>query len=456
MRAVGLSLLLAAVGSAATAADRPNLVLIIADDMAWNDCGAYGHPHIRTPNIDRLAKDGLRFDRAYLTTSSCSPSRSSMITGRYPHNTDAGQLHLPLPGNQVTFVELLKKSGYYTAAAGKWHLGPATKPKFDTVKEGGGPSGCENWVPVLRDRPKDQPFFLWLAAIDPHRGYQPNSIPKPHTADDVIIPPFIPDTSEVRKDFGLYYDEISRMDGFIGQVVAELDRQKVADDTLILFITDNGRPFPRCKTTLYDSGIRTPFIVRWPSRVKAGGITGSLVSSLDIAPTFLELAGVEAGPTFQGESFAKTLTDPAAPVRRYAIAEHNWHDFDDHQRGVRGSRFLYIRNHYTDIPLTPPADAVGGPTYQEMRRLNKASELTPVQAMPFRQPRPTEELYDSTTDPFQMRNLAGDPAHAAVLSEMRAELLKWEKATEDIVPGERRPDEFDRDTGRRLKAKKAK
>ena len=157
-------------------AAKPNIILIIADDMAWNDCGAYGHPKIRTPNIDKLAQQGMTFNNAFLTTSSCSPSRCSIITGRYPHNTDAGQLHLPLPKEQVTFPELLKQAGYHTGAAGKWHLGNATKPKFDIVREGGDSGGAGHWVPMLKDRPTDKPFFMWFASFDPHRPYQKNTI----------------------------------------------------------------------------------------------------------------------------------------------------------------------------------------------------------------------------------------------------------------------------------------
>jgi N-sulfoglucosamine sulfohydrolase len=193
---------LAGLATSACAADAPppNVVLIIADDMAWDDCGAYGNPKVRTPHIDRLAREGMRFDRAFVTASSCSPSRSSILTGRYPHNTEAEELHWPLPPEQVTFVEKLKASGYWTAAAGKWHLGNAIKDRFHVVREAGASgfqlgtgknvqarmsaegsgaaqSGCDQWVPALRDRPRDKPFFLWLAALDPHRDYQPGTIP---------------------------------------------------------------------------------------------------------------------------------------------------------------------------------------------------------------------------------------------------------------------------------------
>ena len=433
--------------------NRPNLILIIADDMGWDDCGAYGHPKIRTPNIDRLSKKGMRFDRAFLTTSSCSPSRSSIITSRYPHNTEAGELHVPLPATQVTFPELLRKAGYYTAAAGKWHLGPATKAKFDTVKEGGRPSGCEHWVSLLRDRPQDKPFFLWLASFDPHRPYEPNSIEQPHTAADVVIPPFIPDTPKIRDDFARYYDEIHRLDHYVGLILDELDRQKVSQNTLVIFISDNGRPFPRCKTTLYDSGIRTPFLACWPARIRPGSVCGSLISSIDIAPTFLELAGIAPPSSFQGRSFAQVLTRPTATIRDYAFAEHNWHDFDDHQRAVRGPRFLYIENNYTDIPLTPPCDVIRSDTFQDMRRLHAAGTLTLAQQRPFLKPRPPEELYDTDADPHQLNNLADDPAHAETLQNLRKVLAEWKRSTGDAVPSKRRADEYHRDTGERLSTK---
>ena len=439
------------VAAAPSSTPRPNFVVMIADDMAREDCGAYGHPKIRTPTIDRLAAEGLRFDRAFLSCSSCSPSRASILTGRYPHATGAGELHLPLPAEQVTFVEKLKAAGYYTASAGKWHLGRDAERRFDRVYKGGGASGCEKWVGALRERPRDKPFFLWLAAVDPHRGYGKNAIPKPHSGADAVVPPYFPDVPETRDDLALYYDEISRMDSFMGEVLNELEEQKVERDTLVLFLSDNGRPFPRCKTTVYDSGIHTPFIVRWPSAVKANGVTQSLVSSVDIASTFLQLAGAVVPASFQGVSFAAVLRDPSAEVRHHAFAEHNWHDYTAHKRAVRSARFTYVWNAYPDLPGTPPADAVRSPTYNVMQRLHAAGDLSPAQRDCFVAPRPAEELYDALDDPHSLRNLAGDPAYANRLAALRAVLEAWKKETGDSVSETRRPDGFDRQSGKRLK-----
>ena len=474
MRIVSLAgLLLGSLLSTSRAAEgpkRPNVVLIIADDMAWDDSGAFGNLNVETPHIDRLAREGMRFDRAFVTASSCSPSRSSLITGRYPHATDAEELHWPLPPEQVTFVEKLGAAGYWTAAAGKWHLGNAVKPRFDLVREANpagfqlgtgkdarsrmtahgssaAKSGCDQWIPVLRDRPKDKPFFLWLASLDPHRDYEGGILARPHRPEAVVVPPYLPDVPEVRKDLALYYDEISRLDRYVGEVLAELDRQGVAENTLVFFLSDNGRPFPRSKTTLYDSGIRTPLIARWPGHVAPGSRCSGLVSTIDIAPTILKSAGIEPGPSFQGMDLSPLFRDPTAKVRGVIFAERNWHDYAAHGRAARTERFKYIRNDDHDTPLTPPADAVRSPTFVAMRRLRDAGELTPSQRSCFVSPRPAEELYDVDADPHESVNLAGDPKHSEVLADMRKALSEWGRETGDAVPGRLSPDEFDREAG---------
>lgn len=443
-----LAVLVFAVASSASAADKPNILVIIADDLGAEDTGAYGHPKIRTPNIDRLAKGGMRFDRAILTCSSCSPSRSSLLTGRYPHQTGAEQLHWPLPADQVMFTTPLREAGYWTAAVGKWHLGAAAKKQFDVVKEGGGKGGAENWVPTLRDRPKDKSFFVWLAAIDPHRPYEKNAVAEPHKPADAVVPPYLPDTPVVRIDLAEYYDETARLDGFVGQVLDELDRQKIAENTVVIFLSDNGRPFPRCKTTVYDSGVRTPFLVRWPGRVKAGTTCNRLISAVDLAPTVLGLGGVKPGPSFVGKDIAPLLADPKQVVREYAFSEHNWHDFEARGRAVRSERFKLIRNDYRDLPNTPPADAVRSPTFAELQRLRDADKLTAPLKACFEKPLPKEELYDLDADPHELTNLAGDPKHAETLTKLRKVLDDWGKEINDLVPKERTPDEFDRETGK--------
>lgn len=452
--------------------DRPNIVLIIADDMAWDDSSPYGHESIPTPNLQRLADEGMKFEKGFVTISSCSPSRASIITGQYPTTTDADELHWPLPASKITFVEKLKASGYWTGAAGKWHLGDAMKKRFDKVIEvdtsgfqlptgsdaasgkfketlaGEAQSGCADWIKLMDERAKDKPFFLWLAALDPHRPYHPDIVPNGTSEDSVKIAPYHPDTPLVRKDYQLYYDEIIRLDKYVGKVLDRLQQIGADKNTLVCFISDNGRPFPRDKTTLYDSGIRTPFLVRWPAAVEGGSVCKEIVSTVDIARTFLGIARIDKiPPTFKGRSFLTQLIDPTKPGREYIFAEKNWHDFEDHSRAVRNKRYKYIRNYYDDLPLTPPADAVRSPTYDEMKRLGRANQLLPHQLSCFIQPREKEELYDTEVDPHELNNVASDPRYASVVLAMRAALKSWETTHNDSPPKLRTADEFNRVTG---------
>jgi N-sulfoglucosamine sulfohydrolase len=438
-----------------SAASRPNIVLIVADDVSWNDIGAYGHPTIKTPRLDRMAEGGIRFDNAYLTASSCSPSRSSIITGRYPHNTGAEQLHWALPGSQVTFTEKLMEAGYWTGMAGKWHLGDEVRDRFDVVLEkeyeDGTPTGAEDWVTLLKARQKEKPFFLWLAAWDAHRPFFEEDLPVRHSREDVVLPPYYPATETYLDDFLEYYDEIARFDLSVGAVLDELDVQGVGDNTLVIVIADNGRPYARDKATMYDSGMKTPFIARWPVGIRAGSVSESIVSVIDLAPTFLELADTPAPEMFEGRSMTELFENPDTPFRSFAASERNWHDFEDHGRSVRTKRFRYIRNHYNDLPATPSGDTVYHKTWWELVRLNEQGALNDQQGRPFRAPRPKEELYDMEADPLSLHNLAEDPDYQTILANHRKLLDTWMEETGDFIPSIRTPDDFDRLNGKPTK-----
>jgi arylsulfatase len=432
---------------------RPNIVLIIGDDISDADFGCYGHPNIRTPNVDKLAADGLRFTNAYLTTSQCSPTRCSLITGRYPHNTGAPELHMPLPEGQVMFPALLKQSGYYTAAAGKWHMGKYAKSAFDRVA-GGGAGGEERWLDCLQQRPKDKPFFMWFASSDAHRGWDDKIQAKRHTPEDVVFPPYLIDTPDARADMAKYYDEVQRLDRYTGYVVEELKKQSVLDNTMIIFMADNGRPFPRCKTRLYDSGIKTPFVIHWPNGLKNNGtVSHSLVSTIDIAPTILELAGLRSSKTFQGVSFTPLLADPKASTRKYVFAERNWHAQIAHERMVRHGDYLYIRNAHPQLPQICGLESQC--PQKELREFAKAGKLTPAQMDPLLEPRPAEELFNVADDYHQINNIVADPKHRKELKKLRKLMDQWQKRTGDTTPSldQATPDRFDRRTGKPIHGK---
>lgn len=428
---------------------KPNFIIIIGDDISWNDLGCYGHPTVKSPNIDRLAQEGITFTNTYLTASSCSPSRCSIIAGRYPHNTGAAELHTPLPAGIPTLPGELKKSGYYTAAAGKWHLGPNANADFDLVVEKDiGVGGEAQWVGVLQERPKDKPFFMWFAAPDAHRDWQPDPEGVPHDPDQSVIPPYLADAPGTRQDLAKYYDEIQRFDRYTGLVKQELIKQKVYENTLILIMADNGRPFPRAKTRVYDSGMKTPFVLSWPKIIKnPGTINSSLISVIDIAPTFLELAGIEAGPTFQGISFAGVLQKPGTEHRNYVFAEHNWHDYEAHERMVRTKYFMYVVNNRPNLPNQGPADSNRSPSYEDLKNSRDQGKLTAAQADVFLAPRPHEELFDCINDPEQLINLASDVRYAQVLDDLRAVLQRWAEETGDDVPDHLTKSWYDTETG---------
>jgi arylsulfatase len=418
--------------SDSTAKDgRPNFVFILADDVSWNDLGCYGNTGIKTPHFDRVARDGLRFENAYMVTSSCSPSRCSMITGRYPHNHGAPELHTELPLDQVTFPQLLRDAGYHTVLSGKNHMGDVRRA-FDVISRGKGPGKEEDWVEQLRDRPKDKPFFCWFASVDAHRDWQFNEDAPRYAPEDVTVPPYLYDGPKTREDFTGYYHEISRLDHYVGAVCAELERQEVLDNTYLVFCADNGRPFPRCKTRLYDSGIKTPMIVYAPGRVRAEVASG-LVSSIDLAPTFLELAGVTIPETVQGVSFTALLQNPAATSRDMLFAEHNWHVFQAHERMVRQGDWAYIRNAWPERQNLCIESTAEYPAGEELWAAEARGDLQPHQRDIFTVPRAAEELYDLAADPKQMSNLAGDPAHAETLNRLRRLLDQWTEETGDTV-----------------------
>ena len=441
---------------------RPNVILLIADDVSWDDWGCYGHPRARTPHVDALAAGGLRFTQAFLTASSCSPSRSSVITGRYPHNLGAAaELHREMPAHLPWFPTLLRASGYYTALVGKNHMrpapgAPAAQP-FDLVSAGqtkDNAGGHGRWVQALRDRPRDKPFFFWFAAIDAHRDWEADRQwredlygPK-HRARDMIVPPCLIDDEDTRRDLASYHNEVTRFDWHVGQVVAELKAQGVMDDTLLLVMADNGRAFPGSKTRVQDTGMKTALIAHWLRGIASrGAACDSLVSAIDLAPTILSLAGVKDTPTVQGVSLLPLFADPAAEVRRFAFSEHNWHDYEAHARAVRSEGYLYIRNARPALAWQGPADSVRSPAHRSLLAAAARGGLSPAQADVLLAPRPDIELYHTATDPLQLRNLAADPAHAAARERLAQALRLWAEQTADSVPERLSPDKYSRTTG---------
>lgn len=419
------------------AQEHPNIILFIADDISFDDFGCYGNSVVKTPHIDGLAENGLRFNNMYLTASSCSPSRNSIITGRYPHNTGAPELHTEPPLSMVSFPEILRQKGYYTALSGKFHMGAYAKKGFDDLiidAESIGDGGEEAWVDILRNRPNDKPFFLWYAAYDAHRNWGENKFQGTHDPNRIHPPEYLTQGTRTKQDLASYYDEIARFDYYIGEVVNELQNQKVLENTILIVMSDNGRPFPHSKTRINDRGLKTPFVVHWPMFIEGSQEFNGLVSAIDIAPTILELTKEDVPDFFQGHSFKNILTNSQDHFRNYVFGEHNWHDYEAHGRMVRDGSFMYILNSRPKLALMGPADSVSSPSQADLDSLNSLDALTDKQKEIFLLPRPKEELYDLAKDPNQYMNLASKPENTEVLLKYRAILQEWMTLTGDNIP----------------------
>jgi N-sulfoglucosamine sulfohydrolase len=418
---------------------KPNVIIIIADDISWDDFGCYGNNQVKTPNIDRIAENGIRFNNVYLTASSSSPSRNSIMTGRYPHNTGAAELHTEPPVTMLSFPEFLRENGYYTAMSGKFHMGDYAQRGFDDIitdLELVGNGGQKMWVSQLQSRNMEKPFFMWFAAYDAHRDWGPNVFSGTHDPDSIVPPVYLANMPGTRKDIAAYYDEVYRFDHYVGEVVDELKRQDVLENTLIIVMSDNGRPFPHSKTRVNDRGMKTPFIAYWPSKIDKRFVSQGLVSVIDIAPTILSIAGIEIHEQFQGRSFEMLFTRPDAQFRNFVFAEHNWHDYEAHQRMVRDKEFMYILNSRPGLSQAGPADAISSDSFRDLVTLKEQGKLSAIQADIFMIPRAKEEFFDLSFDPDQLVNLASHPGYTKELERLRKILLQWMEDTGDSIPDE--------------------
>ena len=451
-RATLLSLLALTAGASTLGAlqrppDRPNIVVYVADDLGWRDTGVYGNAAVRTPNIDRIARSGLTVRYAFVTSPQCSPSRISILSGRYPHTTRTEDLHTPTPGGVRILPSYLQSAGYFTGMMAKTHLGPNAERQFqwyspETVAA----------LPAFLDSAGTRPFFLWVAFHEPHRPYDTTAAPS-HAPERSVVTPYLVDTRATRTDIARYYDAVAAMDRKIGEMTAELERRGLAGKTLVVFLSDNGAPFPREKGTLYDSGTREPLLFSWPGVVQPAAVYDRApVGLVDLMPTLLEVAGVAPDSLVQGRSFRSLLAAPESYTpQEYVFTERNWHDCDEHQRAVRDGRWKLIRTDaYTDLPLCTAADIGTSPSFQALRQraASAPARLTAAQRRLFEVPRARLELYDLERDPWEVHNLAGDPAQAARVRQMAEVLQEWMERTDDFPAAWRvRDDNTDRITG---------
>lgn len=423
-----------------TGRDTPNFLILIADD-AGMDFGCYGNQNIKTPHIDQLASSGMLFENAFLTSPQCSPSRISILTGKYPHTTRTEDLHTPLPEGIKFLTTYLRAKGYFTGSNGKTHWGPNGDRQFDWYDKE--LSSFEDFLEATRGNP----FFFWTGFSDPHRPYQTGSIADPHAPEQVVVKNHLVDDAGTRKDIAMYYDEIFRMDSVSGRYIEILRNNKLLKDTYVIFLSDNGAPFPREKGTLYDTGIRTPFIVSGPE-VPEGEVYDGLLSVIDFAPTVLEIAGIDKPEDMPGMSFSPVLKGDLVVAPEYVYSERNWHDCDEHMRSIRSDQYKLILNAYTERPHGTAADLANSPSWFSLLERKQNGTLSREQTLIFTVPRPSVELYDLSSDPGEYHNLAFDPKYRQIANYLLVELQQWMDITDDFPSTFRtRRDHTDRLTG---------
>jgi len=400
--------------------------------------GCSGDTLAETPNIDRLAAEGRRYPLAFSTAAVCSPSRCAVITGMYA--TSIGAHHhrtsttrpdvpeLPTPYEVVPppyvkpFTEYLRAAGYYCTNNAKTDY--QFTPPSTTWDECGRNA---HW----RHRAPGQPFFaVFNDTVTHESGMWARERPPQTDPAAVRLPDYLPDTPRVRESLARHYDNLAAADRRVGELLAQLDADGLADDTVVFLWSDHGEGLPRGKSWLYDSGIRVPLIVRWPDRLQGGAVDEGLVSMIDLAPTVLGLAGLPLPAHLQGRPFL----GPEARPREYVFAARDRHDeMYDMVRAVRDQRYKYIRNFQPELPyLTWNAYRHRHPAMQEMWRLFAEGHLEGAPLGLFATARPPEELYDTEADPQELRNLAGDPAHAGTLGRLRGALAGWRADCGDL------------------------
>jgi len=428
---------LSAPAIAQTRSPLPNMVFLLSDDHSVPDLGCYGNRAVHTPNLDRMAREGMRFNNAFVASPQCSPNRSAIFTGCTPHTIATTRLHTPFPEWERTYIEALQERGYFVAAFRKVHQGSEFDKRWDWY--GGEQIEFQRFFKAL---PAGKPFFLHVGFTDPHRPYKPGAFSPPHDPEKVIVPKYLPDTPAVRQDLAHYYDYIARMDAQCGELFEQLRQRGLAENTLVMFTGDNGLPFPRAKGTCYDAGIHVPMLAWWPGRIAAGSVKNELVPHIDLPATWLDLAGAAAPRKMQGRSFLNLLVGKEYQPRKAVFSERNWHDNFDPIRSVRTERYKLIFNAAPHFPYRPSWDLEDSPTWQEYKRLGRAGKLsTPLQAL-LNPTRPILELYDIQNDPNEFHNLATDPKHESVLEEHKNLLSEWMHETRDYLPPARnRPGE---------------
>ncbi len=426
--------------------NQPNILFLIADDWSYPHAGVYGDQVVRTPVFDRLAAEGALFHHAYTASPSCSPSRAAILNGRYPHqNESGGNLWSEFPAQFPTYVSVLEENGYFAGSARKgWGPGEF---KVSGLEHNPAGKRYDDFMSFMEAKPEDQPFVFWFGSYDPHRDYETNTgIQSGMAIDQVAVPGFLPDLNCVRNDMLDYYFEVERFDRECGQLIRILEESGQLENTIVVMTSDNGMPFPRAKANLYDYGTRMPLVIRWPEKINSGTVVHDFVNFIDLAPSFLEAAGIEPPTSMSGSSLWMLISGERDSEMVFLERERHANvrkgDLSYPSRAVRTKDYLYIRN------LMPERNPAGDPNVHQSvgqwgdvdNSITKFLIMGMEGSSDHNRPdyfalsfglRPEEELYDVNSDPFQLNNLADQQEYAVMKKELRNHLDEWMRKTRD-------------------------
>lgn len=440
--------------------DQPvNFLFITADDLEWSTVGVYGSQVENiTPNIDQLASEGLRFTNAHVNIAICQPSRQSLMTGRYPHNNGAPGFQ-PIADDVPLLQESLKSAGYLNGSIGKTrHLQPVERfgwdlgPDADNPGEGiwmhhlGNGRDIELYKSYMTEflqlaRKKEQPFWLMLNTHDPHKPFYGDGgeefdypVSRVYTPEEIEVPGFLPDLPEVREELARYYTSVRRADDIVGAIMKILEDEGFSENTLVMFISDNGSSFPFSKANAYLNSTKTPWIIRWPGEIETGTVdTTHFISGIDYMPTVLEVAGLPHVQNVDGVSFLPLLEGGEQPWRTTVFTEINtpFSGISLHMRAIQNKDFGYIYNPFYGHEKFD-VEGNDGPTWAAMVEAGK-SDPTIQERVGLSSNRVPEELYHYKIDPDALYNLVADPAYAEVLADLRQELANEMARTDDFI-----------------------
>ena len=414
-----------------------NIILFVSDDHGWTDSGAYGDSYIRTPNIDRLAREGMRFTQAFAASPLCSPSRCVKQTGLMPHRNGGHKFGTPIRGDIKTMPEYFQQIGYFTAHTGKFHHPPRERFPYEYIHK-----SEDDAAGFLSSYDGDKPLLLVVCSHPPHTPWIVNTTYNP---SEIKLPPNFVDTPETRLDRADYYSDVTLMDSILGGVLDAVDNKGMRENTLFVYTTDQGANWPFAKWCVYDGGLRVPFIVRWPGKVVPGSVTDAMISLVDLLPTCIQAANGEPPDGIDGQSFLPILTEQDKLHHQVVFGTHTGNEnggpgIANHcpARTIRTPTHRYVLNLSPEITFTSHITGCkSGPHYLPHWGSWVESAKTDAKAKAIvdrYQHRPAEELYDLRKDPLEMDNLAQNVEHADILKSLKRQLVDWCKTQGDTIP----------------------